>query len=158
MKKLTFLTIQNHPFKLLQPTYLEIITLQKALLLFDSILGGLGDYTNGDKFQTDVGILSEIKKLKSEVHLKNSTINVLNQKVSSTGVACNGRVYILYAGSTALHNVSRKASFTFIYCSLKQGCAQLLQVPHRLCQNKDGGEYDLTRRCDEWLGSAPRKI
>lgn len=95
-KKLTFLTIQNHPFKLWQPTYLEIITLQKALLLFDSVLGGLGDYTNGDKFQTDVGILSEIKKLKSEVHLKNSTIDVLNQKVSSTGVACIGRVYIYY--------------------------------------------------------------
>lgn len=65
-------------------------------MLFDSVLGGLGDCTNGEKFQTDMGILSEIKKLKSEVHLKNSTINVLNQKVILTRIACIATVYFTY--------------------------------------------------------------
>lgn len=86
-------------------------------MLFDSVLGGLGDYTNGDKFQTDMGILSEIKKLKSEVHLKNSTINVLNQKVSLTGMLVL-LLSILHTDSTVLHSLSPKASLTLRYCCL----------------------------------------
>ncbi|KAG8244282.1 sperm flagellar protein 1-like [Homalodisca vitripennis] len=47
---------------------------------YQQFRGEWGDNMVADSF-SDIGILSEIKKLKSEVQLKNDTIAVLNQKV-----------------------------------------------------------------------------
>lgn len=44
--------------------------------------GDVGDQDELQGFERDVGIISEIKKLKSEVQMKNEAISILNQKVN----------------------------------------------------------------------------